>query len=242
MFGGPYPFGGLPPSAMTQEEMQEKQDDFVRYKRLKLFLSHALNLTDEGLALFARSVIANGDDSEDTEQQKYNYVITEQCEILVAVWNDSVGDLSQIGTGVACVSGPDPFSNPRPKIMINWAPEEPFGRVAATNPGRHSPCWLDAKAKKGILDAISKHFMLAQYPNGEIGEYREAWADARVAYAGEILVDLSTCTYIVTEDSGTYRPDGKYRLQVNEWFAERLHPVTGTLILPNPVPGCQPRR
>lgn len=238
-FGGPYRFGGPAPFAMTLREKQEKQADFQRYERLELSLSRALVLDDK---VFEKSVKANRNASPQAMQQRYNYVITKDCgEILVAGWNEN-GDLDQIVGGIACLGGSDSFHPPTtPDNMIDWAPEEPYGSalVSKPKPTSQSPCWLDTKREDGILDAISKHFMLAQGEGSTIDQFKaKKWAKARVAYAGEILVDLKTCTYIVTEDSGTYRPFGKYRREVNKFFATVVNHQTGIPTLPNPVLNC----
>lgn len=217
-YGGPYPKGGK----FADKVLEQKLLDFERYKGLELNLSRAfeLNSMDE----FERSITANLPTPNKRQQQKYNYVITEECDILVARW-DGAGDLSQIQSGVACAGGGDSFSPPTLNIMINWAPEEPYGSALASKskPTSRSPCWLDAKREDGLLDAISKHFMLAQGKDSTIADFEaKKWAKARVAYAGEILVDLENCTYIVTENSGTYKPLGGSRPRVNEFFAAEL--------------------
>ena len=127
--------------------------------------------------------------------------------------------------------------------MINFASEQPYGAMPSD---KNSPCWLDTERKKGILDALSKHFMLAQGPETSIMKFsvtdesvHRTWTRKEVAYAGEILVDLRTCTYIVTEESGTYRPNGGFRTAVNEHFAKKLHDQDGDISLPNVIEGCQ---
>lgn len=232
-FGGPYPKNGK----FADKVLEQKQADFARYKGLELNLSRTIVL--DSLNDFKDHITKNRAAPNRKRQQKYNYVITEECAILVAGWSGD-GDLSQIGSVVACAGGREKFLPPKPGNMIDWAAEEPYGRALATpHAPQRSPCWLDADREIGILDAISKHFMLAQGEGATIDSFdAEKWAKARVAYAGEILVNLETCTYIVTENSGTYQPLGKYRLQVNEWVARELHGVMGTPVLPNPVPGC----
>ena len=118
--------------------------------------------------------------------------------------------------------------------MINWFPEEADAALGVVT---RSPCWLDLDLgkdrlrdptrrpmqKDGLMDAISKHFMLAQGPGTTIKEFDvTTWPDKKVAYAGEILVDLDTCSFRLNSNSGTYLPLAKYVPDVNKFFAEQL--------------------
>ena len=234
-FGGPYPKGG----ALDEKVLAGKQRDFATYDGLGLLsLSVTVELTKDR---FKKSVNAN---RKRVPQQKYNYVISnEDCTILVAEWVNR--DPSPIAGGVACAGGRDPLTPPS-GIMIDWAPEEPYGSalVSASPPTPQSPCWLGAGRQKdgilkGVLDATSKHYMLAQGVSNP-SYNKDEWPNAQVAYAGEILVNLDDCEYIVTENSGTYTPLGEFRKKVNVFFASKGLDASpaGTSTLPNRVPGC----
>ena len=116
--------------------------------------------------------------------------------------------------------------------MINFWPEDEL-----ENPKKVPICWLkDDNNKKPILDAMSKHFILAQGPGEKtirqmkLGEDEGVPAAARsIAYGGEIVVDLNTCTYTINNGSGTYQPvahdadliDGEFPSYLNT-IAERI--------------------
>lgn len=64
-----------------------------------------------------------------------------------------------------------------------------------------------------MLDAVSKHFMLAQGVDATIGMFNDntennwyGWTAKEVLYAGQFEVNLDECTYLVNNDSGTYKP------------------------------------
>ena len=65
-----------------------------------------------------------------------------------------------------------------------------------------------------MLDAISKHFMLAQGAGTTIDMFKKGkennwygWTAKEVLYAGEFFVDADeSCISDVNGDSGTYRP------------------------------------
>ena len=216
--GGPYPKGG----DFADGVLEGKQNEFSGYKALGLSFSHAVELPDpEGNTTFEDSIQANLDGSG---QQRYNYAITADCKIFMAAW--SASDLALGVSDIACAGGNNLTLAPSGSIgehdLINFAPEQPFGPLVSTDPlDKHSPCWLDAEREKGILDAISKHFMLAQKGDGNIGDYAEKeWSKTKVAYAGEILVNTDDCSYVLTAGSGTYKPLGKYLVAANKYFAQ----------------------
>ena len=136
---------------------------------------------------------------------------------------------------------PAPTATPAPTpipakngAMINFHAEDPvFGSP-------DSPCWLKASKdgkKVGILDAMTKHFMLA---NGagtvESFDLRklESWTKKEVAYAGEmfVLVSDSTCLMVINNGSGTYLPQAgnnrdslKYLKAVAAFFSQKIPPI-----------------
>ena len=230
-FGVPYPFGGR--DRMDFEE--KKKEDFRCYEELRLSLSQAVELDDN---LFEGSIRANKEfpdrtDGQKYDTQKYNYVIDTNGNIFVAQWNvddieaalnaawdkaKSEVDAEDKCKGRQCLE--DGGFTPQVsnmKVMVNLFPED-----EQADP-RISPCWLDRDKKDGgpgLLDAISKHLMLAQGVNdaGEgatIGDFKVNewatktegdWMQAKVRYAGELTVDVVRCTYTVNNDSGTYKP------------------------------------
>lgn len=125
--------------------------------------------------------------------------------------------------------------------MVNFLPEDnsgPNGKL--TTSSEHAVCYVKAASAQkptGILDAHSKHFLLAQdilaAPGSSrlasLSDYSKAtsakWVDATVDYAGEIIVNLTNCSYTINNGSGTYRPyagrngDFVYILQVAQLFA-----------------------
>ena len=225
-FGGPYKF--------RASENMKKRDAFECYKNMRLSLS---KVTELNTSLFEESIRENFASPYGVSKQKYNYAILGD-KIIVAEWN--VEDLAQalevakvkaqpsvVPTanaqedteennceGSKCVGdvGDIDFVPNKPQKMINWFPE--------TTDNPQSPCWLNRsdKDRLGLLDAISKHLMLAQ-GKGKIidnfvvqkwgSEKNGDWKRAEVAYAGEIIVDVDNCTYSLNNDSGTYQRNGK---------------------------------
>ena len=239
-FGGPYPFGGPTPFEMTDKQKDKKQDDFERYERRKLFLSQTTKLQD--MDAFEKSIRENLPFPYGVRRQAYNYVVAENCDILVAEWKDDL-KFEDVLSGAGCFETPRDFTpGDGQEGMINWFPEELNGSQYVVTPeARKSPCWLDAAKKEGILDAFSKHFMLAQESRGEgegkIEQYnKEAWANTSVAYAGEILVDLGSCTYSLNSNSGTYRPPDKHLPAVTKYFLENFG--RDSLKISNVEPWC----
>ena len=219
--GGPYPKEG----EFAKGVLEGKQNEFAGYMKLELSVSQAVKLPGpDDAPIFQDAIRANFDKS--SGQQRYNYAITVKCEIFMAAWqatgNSAEGDAFGEEFDVACAGDRDTeLSIGKAGVLINFAPEQPFGVRLLSKPPKQSPCWLDAEREKGILDAISKHFMLAQGEKGKIADYDEKeWSKTKVAYAGEILVNTDDCTYVLTNGSGTYKPLSKGIVAANEYFAK----------------------
>ena len=199
-----------------------------------MFLSKNIKLEDklEDANNFEESIKNNLSFPYGDRRQEYNYVIAENCDILVAAWDED-GQLEGVMTEANCPGGRGDFTPRDHEGMINWYPEEWKSVKWVFKSLGQSPCWLnkdeDGKGRDGLLDAISKHFMLAQGPGSTINGFNEdSWADTQVAYAGEIIVDLEDCTYWLNNDSGTYGPGkdmppkGNKLFDVAEHFAGKL--------------------
>jgi hypothetical protein len=224
--GGPYGYRGG----------KRKVEEFENYKDKELYFSSGAQLTN---TLLNDSVEEEQQVSRPTKSKKlkYNYVIsTEDCQIYVAVWIQAHTDVP-IHVVKRAVCDPLPTKGPggpdqvksyqfkaKPNLMINWFLED------SINKPRDSPCWVDdgKNRETGILDALSKHFMLSQkLGNQSIQniDLKPGSADnatlRSVGYAGEIEVDLRMCRYIINPNSGTYLPDpGKLREVVDFFEAE----------------------
>lgn len=241
-------FGGL---YQFREDLNDgKKRAFKCYEKTGLSLSKAVEL-DSGL--LEESIGANVAFPHGAKMQKYNYVVDLKGKIIVAQWNvndlarvvgdakataQAMGDAKATAQAVGdaeanaeedteeteckgkkCIGDAD-FIPQAPRKMVNWFPEDK-GEDLVADP--QSPCWLDRDDKKGLLDAISKHLMLAQGVdddgNGKaIGDFKvqkwatndeDDWKKAEVAYAGELIVDLVSCTYSLNNDSGTYQLDDR---------------------------------
>ena len=93
--------------------------------------------------------------------------------------------------------------------------------------------------------------MLAQpLDNKKIRDMDLAEAEKeKVAYAGEIVVNLSKCTYDVNANSGTYQPISPVPLAVLEHFDRKVEVKPSNLSetlrqpanTPYQIPGCRPR-
>lgn len=224
--GGPYAYrGGV-----------EKLLDFAWYKEHALVLStsETLNLT-----LLEGSITANRPQStQGLSYQRYNYVIREgePDTIYVGVWSQTKDWQEVRDDGLkTCLTTPDEYTDTVEQttrgVMIDFYSEET--KSVRSTRKRTSPCWLDLAAgttqanseMSGVLDAMTKHFMLAQPSNPGGGQPFQktiadfdpskaaTWVNTNVAYAGEIIVIVDNarnqCTLIVNNGSGTYRPDGK---------------------------------
>lgn len=176
--------------------------------------------------------------------QLYNYVITTNCKIFVATWTKSDGPTNLL----ACEEGRSMPIGRNGGTMINFFPEDLGSQVRAVNEdARQSPCWLPGNAKngflsslkalfglaqgekKGLLDGLSKHFMLAQGPGKSIAAFptpddlgNSPWGSKEVAYAGEIVVDLGSCTYSLNSHSGTYKPRDEDLPNATRFFAKKV--------------------
>ncbi len=221
--GGPYSF------VLRGVEASEKERDFKCYKEMGLSLSQAVILDDKLLRDSIEKNYESPDrtDSQKYDTQKYNFVIdviAGKKEIIVAKWDvedieaalkaatDKAKGENNCGGRKCLEDGGFTPQVSNKEVMVNLFPED-----KKADP-KQSPCWLDSAKSKGLLDAISKHFMLAQLAQGErstIADFDEnnwyEWTAEKVLYAGEIIVDLESCTLDVNGDSGTYRPKTSYR-------------------------------
>ena len=244
------PDAPVPPGCGLGGPHDFKADDskvasFKNYDEWKLYFSKGVPLEEgsqEGVPLeehlFERSVksdqqnVANGDTF-----LKYNYVVsTDDCEIYVAIWTSTESYIQEHLLRPETDGEPKCYSDSvlsrlyvEPLHMINIWPED------KENPTRWSPCWLGEGKKDGILDAMSKHFILVQEPGSQtiknmvFEENGESTKKRSVAYGGEIVVDLNTCTYTINNGSGTYQPvahdadliDGEFPSYLNT-IAERI--------------------
>ena len=214
-FRGPYELGhGLSQSA-KDEKTKKKIDDITMLVGKNLFLSKTTRLNKETSLL--KDSIENSSFPYGDKQQKYNYVINLDGEIIVAGWDPDV-DFRNVVLDVAICPGGTDFPLQSPQRMINWFPE--------SSANGQSPCWLDTIRKDGLLDAISKHFLLAQGVDRTIRNFNPGmpseWTDTKVSYAGELIVDLDSCTYSLNNNSGTYLPVGDELKKVAEYFAEEI--------------------
>ncbi len=195
--GGPYRFQGG----------EQKVANFLGYQGKDLFFSEGV-LLKQDQNLLQDSVSSDQVNTANRHSTlKYNYVVSaDDCEIYVATWTKSTDEIEGHlqSKDIPCVSPYHPLDATRSR-MINFWPED-------NDISTSSPCWLDKDQKDGLLDAMSKHFILAQKPGSRpiermILEPRGDSAVHRsVAYGGEIVVDLNHCTYTVNNGSGTYRP------------------------------------
>ena len=218
-FGGPYPYqGGI-----------QKIAEFQWYKDHLNDLSEQMPLTENRLS---RSISNNrAKNVTGIELQKYNYVIPERGgKIYVGVWKHDITWATEedwIHPGIVqkrdetCTNLTTDSSAPleaKMGAMIDFYSEEPeinFHAGITRQPPRASPCWLQVakdEKKAGILDAMTKHFMLVQVDQ-TLQDFDLAalasWPSKEVAYAGELFVLISnkTCRVIINNGSGTYKPD-----------------------------------
>jgi hypothetical protein len=136
--------------------------------------------------------------------------------------------------------------------MVNFFPEDPIFPLNSTPFLKLYPCKTTIKDSgvavdfsmlaigeaekehtkdRGVLDAHSKHFMLAQGIGTTFRGYtrltqsidltnvlNHPWVTAsgiakKVEYAGEIIVDIQGCKYFINQGSGTYRPEAGDNLE-----------------------------
>ena len=232
-FGGPYSMR----KQLPQDKLDDKIEAFRTYKD-GLPFSQSTDLTD--INKLADSVNQNLMSSHGLRAQLYNYVITPLCRIIVAEWTENAQSNKVTGALPACPGGRDFLPVGNVGTMINFFPEDLGSNFRDIDrPARQSPCWLDLdddkapdKRSDGLLDTLSKHFMLAQVQtaNATIKSFNErAWPDTEVAYAGEILVDPKGCTFFLNGGSGTYRPDLFRAPTVTAFFADKLNQGSLTL-------------
>jgi hypothetical protein len=169
---------------------------------------------------------------EADERQRYNYVVQElngKNEILVATWSFA-GKLPGNKVDFDVVCGPNgnivyPNVTVESGMMVNlWPGDYPTTPApTATSPPNSTSQFTSNACQSasfqgfrsvqeliGFMAAHSDHFMLAQGVGTTLGMYgpgtRDAWAMTSVKYAGEIIVDVQTCTYIINQGSETYTP------------------------------------
>lgn len=223
--------------------LADKEKEFELYIKINEKASPALSISEavklDARKLFEDSIKSNLAFPYGTMFQKYNYVVCGekgQETIWVAKWNvNTVPGISQ------CL-GPRFEIGGRSGMMINVFPEHEDARMGLR--GQQSPCWLDdltvpdenleTEELGGLLDAISKHYMIAQGPRGTPGAMitiamfdADEWSKTRVRYAGEIIVDVEKCEYGLNNDSGTYRPQGRDKgqdelLEMADLFSKKL--------------------
>lgn len=199
--------------------------------------------------LLERSILENSRSGapDARSYQRYNYVVKDGS-IRVAVWTRT----SNIkGMCKSALKPTDPTAKPSAEyenatvtkdVMVNFFPEDksaPGGPLGTKGEG--NVCHVKTPKETGVLDAHGKHFMLAQDVAVQQGSSKlaslqdylantstEAWLMATVDYAGEIVVDVAACSYIVNNGSGTYRPnagsggDFAYLLRVAKLFKEKV--------------------
>jgi hypothetical protein len=234
-FGGPYPKEG-------NEISQPKKDAFGTYQARGFTFSQATVL--ENVEHLQQSVSKNLSSPYGVTGQLYNYVISLDCTIVVAEWIDEVSDDDELAlTTGKCPGGQNFIPGISEGTMVNFFPEDLGGQLRAVNDdARRSPCWLgplsgDRPSERldrvnGLLDALSKHFMLAQVQieNATINDFDgSTWPNAKIAYAGEIVVNPSSCTFSLNNNSGTYKPGASHLPDVVEFFLAKLGHNTLTL-------------
>jgi len=231
--GGPYSIGGNKnDSKITKDKMAE----FDGFKKLSWDSTTVVEFTDK---IFTDSIKSNRAQSgvPYTDQfQRYNYVIKDG-KIFVAVWDP------KNASGICRTGVPPntkwvvPYANMKidPGKMVNFYPESLKNDLLLNVPtslalATPSECsYSDTKQGKttGVLDAHSKHFMLAQGIGNRISKFNTVpgWEGTKVDYAGEIVVNINPCYYVINQGSGTYRPnpDFKYLDRAAEIFTRTVN-------------------
>lgn len=204
--------------------------------------THPSFVVELNLGLLERSIEKNTGMPAGGRMQKYNYAVTDTGIIVVAVWTEQerydhlFEPKPDPGHCDRDERWPIPETPPTMQpsrgalqlVMINIYPEFQNTKV--------SPCWVMLPSRKpmGLLDGSSKHLMLAQGPRMSLEDFVEAWRDAKVQGAGEIVVNFrgESCAYTITDSSGTYKPNDLDNLKsVAFTFARSLRKVNG-----DPVP------
>jgi hypothetical protein len=222
-------YGGAYKIATRDEKIEEF--DAIRGSGIDWTSSKVQVLTD---SLFIASIKSNATSGmlDADKYQRYNYVV-KGGEILVAVWTSpgnvtracsKAGSLSSASYGGASITT---------DTMINFFPEDVSLPLHSNATNGQRVCeWRGGKKPTGVLDGHSKHFMLAQGAGKKLTEYEPGksgndWARASVDYAGEIIVDVKNCNYVINQNSGTYRPKSgdngnfRYLYQVADLFAKK---------------------
>ena len=246
--GGPYAIGGK--KQADENDVLKKVAEFEAFRVTGWGSSIVAKLTP---SLFHDSVVSNMQSKVPYADkfQRYNYVVQKDLgkfQILVATWSIPKKDPTY---GDVC--GKKPLNTLYSSLqigngmMINFFTEEPFLPSDPPLPTKVYPCTIDIMSSgvsvdfstlstdekikelhkdRGVLDAHSKHFMLAQafdnkgnpttfqqYPPTSVSPIRpqnamaHPWAQTKVEYAGEIIVDIEGCQYFINQGSGTYRPE-----------------------------------
>jgi hypothetical protein len=224
-YGGPYP--------IAKGALADKIAEFdtLRGARIGWDASKVAVLSR---SLFEDSIRANRQSGapQAAEYQRYNYVVKDG-RIRVAVWTTS-GSLEDVCKQAPRLASAYLGARVQSATMINFFPEEaalpsPSGPPRAMQ--RACESTTPSGRTVGVLDAHSKHFMLVQKPDTRLDDYRNsgaAWAKEEVDYAGEIIVDVRRCYYLINQGSGTYRPPGgrdgdfRYLLAAARLFEEVL--------------------
>jgi hypothetical protein len=258
--GGPYVIGGkqdYPDVNLVQAKVAE----FEAFKTIGWEFSKVSELTP---SRFTNSVLWNKHSGTPYAKlyQRYNYVVQKKddrdnskkddkdnLQILVATWKER-SFFNAICNQKNLPKEYDKRSTEK-DVMVNFFPEEPDLPSDKNPPSRSKwpPCVTEYSDSRGtiksvgILDANSKHFMLAQGLGTTLGRYKKIkrkitggpdlteapghpWVQTKVLYAGEIIVDVENCRYFINQMSGTYRPkpgdDLKLLIEVANVFTKVL--------------------
>jgi|SRR6267142_4897 len=234
-YGGEYEIAN-PPASKPGQLARDKISEFDALRDASIGWNSSETVLLER-ALFVKSIIANkGSKAPKAETyQRYNYVVKNN-EIRVAVWTTG-GAVRKVCRRAPVSARAYLATRTEKGTMVNFFPEVtdlPNSKDLGEVPGA---CTSTTSAGKttGVLDGHSKHFMLAQGDDKNklvrLGAYKSGvsgntWETAKVDYAGEIIVDVKHCIYIINQGSGTYRPKGgqdfAYLLAVAELFRDRV--------------------
>ena len=213
----------------TEIDLGEKETDFTAYNAIDDGSAMSLSISTAALLdedLFKESITANLAFPYGARFQKYNYVVCDNEEdetIWVAIWQGADRQKEAALKGISACAKRD-FIPQNPTGIINWFPEDADSSISLGSP--QSPCWLNGfndtsvainfEESDGLLDAISKHYMIAQGASATVDKTitianfeSSIWSRTRVRYAGEIIVDVEKCEYWLNNNSGTYRPRGQ---------------------------------
>jgi hypothetical protein len=255
-YGGPY--------EIDAKEKADKIAEFDAIRSLSInWDSSKAEVLDRKLFIDSIKENRSSNTPKADEYQRYNYVI-ENGEIRVAVWliKGTVRNVCRRAPPILGI----PYLGARIKkgVMVNFFPEDTrlpdSSKIVGPIPKTCESTTPSGKTT-GVLDGHSKHFMLAQGMGTKLSKYKsnpssgEKWAATMVDYAGEIIVNVRDCYYIINQGSGTYKPRGGtghdfvYLLKVATLFATTVGtpPVavwdTTMSVIPtttNPVLGMPP--